>query len=83
MPSGIRRNVDIPVDRVAFASLASIYIFNPSFAADLFFASPFARLAQVRSGRSTGSKQTLNGLFIFKTYLPISVQRYFVPFGSL
>jgi len=36
----------------------------PSFAADLFFASHFARLVRVRSDRSTGSKQTLNGLFI-------------------
>lgn len=38
--------------------------FNPPFAADLFFLSSFARLAQVREDRSTGSKQTLNGLFI-------------------
>jgi hypothetical protein len=44
--------------------VASIYIFNPSFAADLFFVSPFVRLVRIRSNRSTGSKQTLNGLFI-------------------
>jgi hypothetical protein len=51
----------------AFTALASIYSFNPSFAADLFFSSPFACLVQVPEARSTGSKQTLNGLFIFTT----------------
>jgi len=59
MPSGMRQNIDL-----LHWCTASIYIFNPSFAADLFFELPFARLAQVRSNRSTGSKQTLNGLFI-------------------
>jgi hypothetical protein len=46
---------------------ASIYSFNPSFAADLFFLSPFVCLSQIPEARSTGSKQTLNGLFIFIT----------------
>ena len=62
MPSGMRQNIDL-----LHWCTASIYIFNPSFAADLFFELPFARLAQVRSNRSTGSKQTLNGLFICVT----------------
>jgi len=70
---------------------ASVYIFNPSFAADLFFAFP----AETRGHRSTGSKQTLNGLFICDTWEPsarslgsqminqYTIQRYFFPFGSL
>jgi hypothetical protein len=49
---------DIP--DIQHRSITSI----PSFAADLFFASLFARLVRVRRDRSTGSKQTLNGLFI-------------------
>jgi len=49
------------------ALAASIYSFNPSFAADLFFSSSFLCLSQIPEARSTGSKQTLNGLFIFIT----------------
>jgi hypothetical protein len=63
MPSGMRQSIDL-----LHWCTASIYIFNPSFAADLFFELPFARLARVRSNRSTGSKQTLNGLFICNTH---------------
>jgi len=46
--------------------------FNPSFAADLFFGLPIARLVRVPGNRSTGSKQTLNGLFICALTLPLS-----------
>ena len=60
----MRQNRDIPT---ASRGPASIYSFNPSFAADLFFSSSFACLAQIPEARSTGSKQTLNGLFIFIT----------------
>jgi len=59
MPSGMRTAVDILL-AYSIGLITSI----PSFAADLFFALPFARLVRVRSNRSTGSKQTLNGLFI-------------------
>jgi hypothetical protein len=64
----MRQNRDIP-----FGLTASIYSFNPSFAADLFFSSPFVCpqknywSPQIPEARSTGSKQTLNGLFIFIT----------------
>jgi len=67
MPSGMRQAVDI-----LHWCIASIYNFNPSFAADLFFAffqlilrSPALRGSG--KNRSTGSKQTLNGLFICVT----------------
>ena len=68
MPSGMRQSIDL-----LHWCTASIYIFNPSFAADLFFELPFARLARVRSNRSTGSKQTLNGLFIFISPTPSTI----------
>ena len=63
MPSGMRTATDIPLHGIGL--ITSI----PSFAADLFFASLFARALpslwlRIRSNRSTGSKQTLNGLFI-------------------
>jgi hypothetical protein len=88
----MRQNRDIP-----FGSTASIYSFNPSFAADLFFSSPFICpqknhwSPQIPEARSTGSKQTLNGLFIFITrVVPKNIlrtpgrftkliQRYFIP----
>ena len=47
MPSGMRQNIDI-----LHWCTASIYIFNPSFAADLFFELPFARANQPRGRRS-------------------------------
>jgi len=75
MPSGMRTASDILFGfmpgRMTFRSSAyprhySIGLITsiPSFAADLFFASLFVRLVRIRSDRSTGSKQTLNGLFI-------------------
>jgi hypothetical protein len=75
MPSGMRTASDILFGlrpgRPTFRSPGIPWHYSiglitsiPSFAADLFFASHFARLVQVRSDRSTGSKQTLNGLFI-------------------
>jgi hypothetical protein len=85
----MRRNRDIPF-RPLHAVQASIYSFNPSFAADLFFLSPFACLSQIQEVRSTGSKQTLNGLFIFIARVIADtgeiynvIQRYFVPSGLL
>ena len=70
MPSGMRTALDILFGlrpgrtcrpwHYSIGLITSI----PSFAADLFFVLLFARLARVRSDRSTGSKQTLNGLFI-------------------
>ena len=58
-----------PIDLLHWLT-TSIYDFNPSFAADLFFLSSFARLVRIPSDRSTGSKQTLNGLFICNTPHP-------------
>ena len=43
------------------------------FAADLFFSSPLVCLAQIPEARSTGSKQTLNGLFIFISPTPSTI----------
>lgn len=54
--------------------------FNPSFAADLFFSSPIARLVRVPGNRSTGSKQTLNGLFICTLTPPLSSAKEFTKF---
>ncbi len=75
MPSGMRTASDILFGfmpgRLTFRSPAyprhySIGLITsiPSFAADLFFASHIAHLVWVPIDRSTGSKQTLNGLFI-------------------
>src|SRR5882762_3955909 len=57
-----RHPVDAPGGKPGYT--VAVFLFNPSFAADLFFSSPFFRLVRVRGHRSTGSKQTLNGLFI-------------------
>src|SRR5579859_1772093 len=82
VPSGMRQSIDI-----LHWLVASIYIFNPSFAADLFFASLFVRLVRIRRNRSTGSKQTLNGLFICNIPVPRDkftksiIQRYFILYG--
>src|SRR6185437_14755939 len=64
--------------RHTVGNTASIYFFNPSFAADLFFASPFARLVRVPRSRSTGSKQTLNGLFICFAFRPLGPRSGFL-----
>jgi hypothetical protein len=60
MPSGMRTAYRLTVLVLQHRSIT----FNPPFAADLFFSSSVARLVRVREARSTGSKQTLNGLFI-------------------
>jgi hypothetical protein len=68
----MRQSIDIllvfrPLRRTkAKGPLCSIDLLLQSlFAADLFFSSFIARLVRVPKARSTGSKQTLNGLFIF------------------
>src|ERR1700678_494505 len=58
----MRQNRDIPLGK-RHRSTASIPRLQPTFS----FRLPSSALSQIPEARSTGSKQTLNGLFIFIT----------------